>query len=337
MLPASSDPAARCAATLVDRLDLNPPIDIDTVAARYCDIEFLTWPYACDALAVGLGSVRPSIFIRSNNQGARRRRFTLAHELGHVVLPWHVGLTACIPVVTSFDADPLGPAPVSGLLSQARIAEQEAEATRFAGALLMPRRFIESQATTGGLGRVVRSLNRTNISAVAAILALSQHLLPGFCFLIDEDEEGLRMVTSSGTSIPRRNDRRPLEACLRDKARDFGEAHVSGRRVLWYQLAAQTDFALPDDARSTTQILRDAIASSTSSTGSAALFMRINGIIGGILSKEERAQREAQALSILEHRFESDPELNHLLDNADFRLYLSRKAAERVAHARGNS
>ncbi len=337
MLPPSSDPAARCAATLVDRLDLNPPIDIDAVAARYCDVEFLTWPYACDALAVGLGSVRPSIFIRRNNQGARRRRFTLAHELGHVVLPWHVGLTACIPVVTSFDADPLGPAPVSGLLSQARIAEQEAEATRFAGALLIPRRFIESQADTSGLGQVVRSLNRTNISAVAAILSLSQHLLPGFCFLIDEDEEGLRMVASSGTSTPPRNGRRPLEARLRDKARDFGEAHVSGRRVLWHQLAAQTDFALPDDARSTTQILRDAIANSTSSTELPALLMRINGIVGGILSKGERAQSEAQALSVLEHRFESDPELNHMFENADFRLYLCRKAAERIAHARNNS
>ncbi len=145
------------------------------------------------------------------------------------------------------------------------------------------------------------------------------------------------MVASSGTSTPPRNGRRPLEARLRDKARDFGEAHVSGRRVLWHQLAAQTDFALPDDARSTTQILRDAIANSTSSTELPALLMRINGIVGGILSKGERAQSEAQALSVLEHRFESDPELNHMFENADFRLYLCRKAAERIAHARNNS
>lgn len=337
MLPPSSDPAARCAATLADRLDLNPPIDIDAVAARYCDVEFLTWPYACDALAVGLASLRPSVFIRRNNQGARRRRFTLAHELGHVVLPWHVGLTACVPVTTSFDADPLGPAPVSKLLTQTRIAEQEAEATRFAGALLVPRRFIESHADTGGIGEAIRSLNRTNISAIAGILSLSQNLLPGFCFIIDEDEEGLRTVTSSGTSIPPSDDRRPLEARLRDKARDFGEAHVSGRRVLWYQLAVQTEFVLPEDARSTTQILRDSVAGTTPPTEVPVLLMRINGIVGGILSKEERAQNEAQALSILEYRFGSDPELNHLLQQEDFCLYLCRKASERIAHRRGNS
>lgn len=309
---------------------------MDAVAAGYCDVEFLTWPYACDALAVGLDSPRPAVFIRKNNQGARRRRFTLAHELGHVVLPWHVGLTACIPVVTSFDANPLGPAPVSKFLTQARIAMQEAEATRFAGALLVPRRFIESHADTGGIGEAVRSLNRTNISAVAAILSLSQHLLPGFCFLIDEDEEGLRLVTSSGTLTPPRNGRKSLEACLRDKARDSGEAHLSGRRVLWYQLASQAEFVLPRDARSTTQILRDSIASAAPTGESAALFTRINGIVGGILSKEERAQSEAQTLSILEHRFESDPDLQHLLENADFSLYLRRKAAERISHARGS-
>ena len=285
---------------------------------------------------VGLDSARPSVFIRRNNQGARRRRFTLAHELGHVVLPWHVGLTACIPVVTSFDADPLGPAPVSKFLTQARIAEQEAEATRFAGALLVPRQFIESHANTSEVGEIVRSLNRTNISAVAAILSLSQHLLPGFCFLIDEDEEGFRMVTSSGTRTPPRTGRRSLEVRLRDKAHDFGEAHLSGRRVLWYQLAAQADFILPDDERTTTQILRDSIASTVSQPESSTLFVRINGVVGGILSKGERAQNEAQALSILEYRFESDPELRHLLENIDFHVYLCRKAAERVAHTQGN-
>lgn len=266
----------------------------------------------------------------------RRRRFTLAHELGHVVLPWHVGLTACVPVVTSFDAGPTGPAPVSKFLTQTRVSEQEAEATRFAGALLVPRRFIESRADIGGIGEVVRSLNRTNISAVAAVLSLSQHLLPGFCFLIDEDEEGLRMVTSSGTSTPPRNGGMSVEARLRDRARDFGEVHVSGRRVLWFQLAAQTDFVLPADTRSTTQILRDSINSGASPIGPPVLFMRINGIVGGILSKGERAQSEVQALSILEHRFESDPELGYLLDNTDFRLYLCRKAAERIARTREN-
>ena len=127
-----------------------------------------------------------------------------------------------------------------------------------------------------------------------------------------------------------------LEARLRDKARDFGEVHVSGRRVLWFQLAAQTDFVLPADTRSTTQILRDSINGGASPIGLPALFMRINGIIGGMLSKGERAQSEVQALSILEHRFESDPELSYLLDNTDFRLYLCRKAAERIARTREN-
>lgn len=304
------------------------------MAARYCDVEYLTWPFACDALAVGLDSARPSIFLRRNNQGARRRRFTLAHELGHVVLPWHVGLTACVPAVTSVDRDPTGPEPAGRFLTQARIKEQEAEATRFAAALLVPRRFVEACADTGDLGDVARSLNQTRVSAIAAVLALSQQLLPGFCFLIDEDEEGLRPVTSSGTVMPPWNGRRPLEARLRDSAYDFGEVHVSGRRVLWYQLASPAELLKAEDARGTTEILRDAVGSVTSAAESPALVMRINGIVGGMLSKAERAQDEVQALSILEHRFEADQELSYLLGITDFRLYLSRKAAERVAHSR---
>jgi len=94
LLPPTSDPAACCAGVLVERLDLTPPVNVMEVAGRYADLEILSWEFACDALVVGLGSMdgrRPKVFIRANYQGRRRRRFTIAHEIGHLVLPWTSG------------------------------------------------------------------------------------------------------------------------------------------------------------------------------------------------------------------------------------------------------
>lgn len=60
------------------------------------------------------------------------------------------------------------------------------------------------------------------------------------------------------------------------------------------------------------------------------MIKRINGIVGGILSKAERAQSETQALAILQHRFGTDQEFQDLLNTNDFQLFLRRKAAKRV-------
>ena len=315
---------------LIRRMSIDVPVNIEEVAANYCEIKLLSWPFACDALAVGLSSGRPSVFVRRNNQSPRRRRFTIAHELGHVVLPWHVGRIACTPARTAFDVESLRLIPTDGPPSPIRIGEQESEATRFASALLIPRIFIEASAETGTLGDVVESLNKANVSAIAAIIALKHNLLPGFCFLVDEDEDGYRTITSSGTNLPTRYGGGRQIAGLREKAVYAGESWLAGRRVLWFQLATQEQFTLREDPRTTSQLLRDAIARHVADNDSVRAFNRINGIVGGMLSRD-RAQNEAQAMAMLSHRFEDDSEFFDIFRDSDFDLYLRRKASERIA------
>ncbi len=270
--------------------------------------------FACDALAVGLDSARPRVLMRKDGVGKFRRRFTMAHELGRVTLAWHVGWMICSPIRTAFDA---------------RVTEQESEANRFASALLIPRRFLEERSSQH-LGGVVSALDEAQVSAAAAVLALARNLLPGFSFLIDEDEDGFRLISSSGTTVPGGVSRGPQVAELRDKAHQSGEAIVSGRRVLWFKFATQSDFTVPEDVRGTTDILRQVLSSIVASSEVDKLALRINGIVGGMLGKEGRAQGESQALAALEQRFSSDPALEYLMDIPDFRLYLKRKAADRV-------
>jgi hypothetical protein len=109
---------------------------------------------------------------------------------------------------------------------------------------------------------------------------------------------------------------------------------VSGRRVLWFQFAVQSAFCLPEDERTTTDILRHALATVVTASEVLVLEMLINGIDGGVLGKDDRAQSESQALAVLEQRFASDTDLRHMMEIPDFQLYLRRKAASRVKTAR---
>lgn len=319
LLPPSNDPATRCAATVVDRFSLKPPVDVLALAESYCDIEYAAWPHACDAITIGLGHGRPQVFLRKNHSGRRRQKFTIGHELGHVIIPWHLGLIECVP----------GRPPMETTSGR----DQESEAHRFAGALLVPRSFI-SQHADDHVGSAVEALNKTEISAFAAVLSLARNLLPGFCFLVEENRGKPTLIKSSGTVTPPLKAGQSQEAQFRAVAYDSGEAVVSDRRVLWFQFAAPVGFTLPDDERTTTQLLNDSIAQAEGKRADRGLYTRINGIVGGLLSKAERAESAEAALSVLEYRFTtSHPELGHFMRLADFKTYLRRKALERVTRS----
>jgi IrrE N-terminal-like domain len=77
---------------VVARFNLSPPVDAAIVVERYADLEYCTIPFRVDGICLDLKRIgkRPTIIINVD-QPSRRRRFTLAHELGHVLIPWHRG------------------------------------------------------------------------------------------------------------------------------------------------------------------------------------------------------------------------------------------------------
>lgn len=116
----------RLAARLVRRLSLRPPIDVLRLAASFASVTEKTFPLNIDGLCLDLKmpGKRPKIWL-SKGLGHVRRRFTLAHEIGHIVIPWHTG-----SIVDDLEAPRTG---ARGLYRQ-----MEAEANRFAAELLMP-------------------------------------------------------------------------------------------------------------------------------------------------------------------------------------------------------
>ncbi|WP_157683918.1 ImmA/IrrE family metallo-endopeptidase [Brevundimonas diminuta] len=93
-------------------------------------MEFDSIPEGIDAVCVGLKSPgkRPLVIV-DRNKPELRKRFTLGHELGHLLIPWHAGLI--IDDIHLFEEN----------FEESHI---EAEANRFSSELLAPTDWINS-------------------------------------------------------------------------------------------------------------------------------------------------------------------------------------------------
>lgn len=310
-------PEERAAALLVERYDLRPPVDVHAVAERLADVEECDWPFDCDGIAVELTSSRPRIFLR-RGANRRRQRFTLAHEVGHVSLGWHVGTVACTSEIS------VGQMDTESASSFQPGLDHEGEANRFASRLLVPDRFLQPLTHSyKPVPEMLDALATADVSAAAGILALRQRLLPGYLF----DVGGLpHRVASTGTHV----DATASDALLRRRAKDSGELQHQGQLVRWFQFVDTIEAVADDDPRSTSDILRDAITTAGEYPDVKATWTRITSIVGGILSRPRHVTSEGELLGILAHRFE-DAEWFPLFDVEDFVLYLHRKARDVAA------
>lgn len=320
-----SDPASQLAATMARRVKVHPiGSAIDELVLKYAAIEELEWQYKCDALVVGLGQSRPTIFLKAG-QWAPRRRFSLAHELGHVLMPWHIGLAAC--TVDSDAEGSVGPADPSAILAPRRVNNQESEAQRFAGSILLPYAHVQRQLTSKTLQATFDTLPDSGMSAIAAALTLHRYFLPGFVFRVERSLSDVSVVSSSGTQL-RNEDATPQR--LAKRAYEYGSVQVAGKQLDWYRLVDDSlDTSLPADPRTTSEVLNDALALA-GYTGEDAkrLFRSINGQAAGALSRD-RTDTLKGLLAILMHKFD-DPSFDaKVRDVADFDLYIRRKANER--------
>lgn len=114
-------PEELLAIRVLNRHKLRPPFDLQSLVEYYGDIELCSFPIDADGVTVNVGADRPSVLI-NKSMAKVRRRFTLAHELGHIIIPWHTGT-----FVSHLEAD-----------DEYEYGIMEGEANRFAAELLMP-------------------------------------------------------------------------------------------------------------------------------------------------------------------------------------------------------
>ncbi|MEV0290675.1 ImmA/IrrE family metallo-endopeptidase [Kribbella sp. NPDC050820] len=302
-------------------------MDILKLAQEFADVEELEWSYNCDGLAVELNSKRPKIFLRQQSP-MYRKRFTAAHEYGHIRISWHVDIVQC-------HQDPTAPSAVAPEGSERDLGRtlaerQEWEANRFASRLLVPHRFL--QAITSSYREVpalLAELATADVSASAGIIALARNLPPGYVFHVP----GLRwpFVSSRGTREYVHADEFGSWnlATLDRRSRSKGTVIHQGQPIDWWQTAqVLTGTAPPDDKRAAAEVLRAAIGSVYPTDRAASMAAKISGKTAGLLSQAPDLNRADDILTLLRYRLADDVECADLFGTADFDLYLVKRAIQ---------
>jgi hypothetical protein len=186
--------ARRVARELAQDLLLTPPFDVDLVAQRHAVLIEADLPGRTDALTLHgptPGDLPRIVIQRSLAATPERRRFAVAHALGHVMLGWH----------------PLGaPCDVSSRPQELPVSGHdlvEGEANAFARELLLPRAWLEGFDALERPAELIRHASeRAGVPVMPAARAVALLLEPNFVWVVvDEWDAVLDAGRSPGTHV----------------------------------------------------------------------------------------------------------------------------------------
>lgn len=305
-------------------------MEVREVARRFAEVEEAAVPGACDGLILGLhpGARSRPLIVVDRYGSATRKRFTIAHELGHLLLPWHLGSSSACGIN------------LGDIWSEEawEAAQAETEANRFASALLLPPSWIDSVVAkhgSDGLSAVMSDLRDAAVSAHVACIALSQRLPPGRLFVI-EARDGSTLLAGSS---PNSSAQLPYVGQDVDFARldRFADERVSipfGPQTIHWWTYAPTTFTPADDPRTSREILDRLLLQYASDEAHASELRKSFGGIAGA-AKSMSTQRWGQAAPEqiyvrLRRAFakKRDEVPEDLLDDPDFELWLRKRASE---------
>jgi hypothetical protein len=120
-------PEVKMARKVILKHSLVVPFNLDDLVEQYAQIVYKKIPVdGVDGICLNLKRPGKTPTVIVNDDSPRtRQKFTLAHELGHIIMPWHLGT-----FIDDIDEDAVNP--------DTQYWELEREANRFASELLMP-------------------------------------------------------------------------------------------------------------------------------------------------------------------------------------------------------
>ena len=164
----------------IRQLGLIPPIDIEAVI-QALNIEIIEERNQLGIEAYSELGDNPRIVINPEMTYYRQRRnFTLAHELGHIFIPWHNGDIKC-----NFEDNYIK---VSG---KRLLDTQELEANIFASDFLMPQEWLISEIDNNkdiSFDKLVTLIaSKANTSIMACFYALEQVMPSGYTYFVKRE------------------------------------------------------------------------------------------------------------------------------------------------------
>lgn len=160
-----------------EKFGLVPPVDFNKlVSQNKCIIKYESLSFISDGY-VRLDERPPGIYINSQVEYLQRVKFTIAHEIGHIFIPWHDDITTCSP---------------ENLFLEANMLDiQELEANIFAMELLMPKSWVSEKMNAykgNNMKYIITEISReAQTSIMATLYAIENAFDSGNVLVIQTD------------------------------------------------------------------------------------------------------------------------------------------------------
>lgn len=222
--------ARKFASKIVESKNLIPPIDPVSIIKSY-GIEIIEDENQFGIEAFSELGEKLQITINTEFTFPARKRFTLAHELGHIMIPWHNGDVKC-------DTD----TPYKMIDGQRLLDTQELEANIFASELLMPHDWLVEQikevnTTFQNVISIVKDKAQTSI--MACLYALEDILPPGNLYYVQKSNTDYWKKFSSERTYTTQlyydfDERINFLDCVCEKSEKFS---LSQYEIIYYKLS----------------------------------------------------------------------------------------------------
>ncbi|WP_415844673.1 ImmA/IrrE family metallo-endopeptidase [Stutzerimonas zhaodongensis] len=297
----------RMANRVLAKQGLVPPYDLDCLAQQYGELEYIQFPIKADGITIGIGELDSPKILINTDAPETRQRFTLAHEIGHIVIPWHTG--TIVSHVDSEDDD-------------FAYSIMETEANRFAAELLMPTSWLASEFISHDCieNYFKDVLKKTGVSRDAAFYKIFRSLdSPVVCMEVDFLSRKISCARS--TSAPHIPKTTQIEKSIFPFESKFEQFAIEDKfYVSWRFTGVKID---ESDERSWREILT-IVMDETKLNGK---LHSINALLASAFQKSKNLPIEEICATII-RRFSSRDDLAVITEHPLFEQYVIKRALE---------
>jgi Zn-dependent peptidase ImmA (M78 family) len=232
-----NEPEINLARLVTARFQLTPPIDVEQLVKKYAVLKYAEIPFeGVDGVSVNLkvSGKKPTVIVSEANPPLRQR-FTLAHELGHIVIPWHIGT-----IIDHIDSN--------HPRSSSEYWQIESEANGFAAELLMPTELIEETLSTEkDLAKAHCEISsKCKTSAHATAMQMSRLLPSNIVYASIKNGKVEFSGKTEGTLAPKLTDNIELPSSPYDYCEHHYTAKSRDRVLHWWTLPGKIKLSTND-------------------------------------------------------------------------------------------
>jgi Zn-dependent peptidase ImmA (M78 family) len=315
-MESASSPVEKLANLIIKRYSLKPGFDIKEFLATQADLRFGEIPSGIDGISINLKSKdkRPIVIISSRLPQARQR-FTMAHELGHIVIPWHIG--------TIFSHTDENHGYTSRLYQNCEI-----EANKFAAELLMPSQWVESMLNNQHPADAFEAIRKiTGTSYIATFYKIGSKISTEYIGVLTDSREIVVNAISNNPRLKKPENNKSIneQAVFRNATEIRSSTHVQNK-FFWLKYSKDVVAPIDNDPRTWREILYPIIEE-------LKLDKKLGPRISGCISNLNKPGVVLEEFFLkARQRIASDNNFFEVSKHPDFELFLVKRIAELISN-----